>query len=555
MKTKTTLLFFVLISAQAICLSLFHKNFHEPWRDEVQHLLLSFAHPTLGSLLSALRFEGHPPLLHLLYRTLGLGLEPRQILAVVSGLGYFVLGTSFYALLLASEVAVPLAGAAAGLLSLTYVATYELGVISRGYGLGLGLALWGAAALIEGEKGKSSRAAGFLFLALAAFTSVHSALLAYCLLLPFLLRWAMQGNRRALIFAALTQAVPIGLLVWLLRANPDRMPSFVEASVTGIGMKLFHLVQQIENGHHVWQLLDAINYRFSDFVFPVPWWNFEYSEILRWIGVRIFWMLLIATVGSQLNRRHQRRLTTIVMVTVIFSVLLFDFFFRYLYPSSFRHHLFFYFPLFVFIVVHWMRVAGDTPSPHATPLRLGFQKGCATIGLTTLGLLFCFQMMAGALALGSDYFWYFSQTAMAPAFIPNSPKSIVMVDSDFTGTAIALYLPQAKLYSRIAGGRSFSYVKWDSARSEGRLTRKALFARLCSQVKQDPSLSLYYLTVYPSFDPAYPMREIFASSPSVPTAVLDERFRYYAVSCQPPAAPRAISQHASLTDETAPKAN
>ncbi len=543
MNKSASLIFISVLVLQSILIALFHFYFHEPWRDEVQHFLIATSTKGLGGLFSALRYEGHPPFLHLLYRGLDHFVEPRVALALVSGIGYFTLSTSVFALLSTASTAPWLVVLASWLLSLSYVSVYEFGVIARGYGLGMGMAIAGLVCFIRllkspGDANSGGRrctfALGLAFFCAAILTSVHSAILSACFLVPFFLNWFIEKKWRALVLTLAALALPLVILFSLLRDHTDRMPSPMAATPQDLASKLLWVGEQVQMGRYAAEMMSRLYQLFYEFSFPTHWWNFAYSEVPRWFGHKMFWTLLSLTLISFFFQKGKGRHRLLIVISLIFGALVFDFFFTFLYPASFRHRVFFTFPVFLLIARHWLEYWSPNLRQElkAQLPRVRLRSGTTLFAFLLLTGLSLSQIAASALALGADYFWYFSQTAMAPAFIPNSPNVMVAVDSDFTATAIALWNPKVKLYSRTGGGRPFTYAKWDRARGERKLRRKVLLGRLCDEVNEHPERSLYYLSVHPSQDAEYPFKEIFASSPLVPTAVLDERFRFYSVDCK-----------------------
>src|SRR5215831_8645322 len=128
----------VFYAAVVVFVFLFHLRFHEPWRDETQALLIGRA-LTPENLMDTLRHEGHPPLLHLLLKALDRVARPPFPLAIVGALNTAALLHGTQALLRVIARTRRAAVALTCLLACTHFYTYELGVVARAYGLGLGL--------------------------------------------------------------------------------------------------------------------------------------------------------------------------------------------------------------------------------------------------------------------------------------------------------------------------------------------------------------------------------------------------------------------------------
>jgi hypothetical protein len=102
---------------------------HEPWRDEVQALLIAAHASTLGDLFRILHYEGHPALWYLALRvvtSLGGGIAAMRTLQMAVGLG--VMATIWRR--------APFAPAVKLLIAANYFCFVEYGVIARSYGLG-----------------------------------------------------------------------------------------------------------------------------------------------------------------------------------------------------------------------------------------------------------------------------------------------------------------------------------------------------------------------------------------------------------------------------------
>ncbi len=424
---KFAVLFFFLILTQSFLLGLFHFAYHEPWRDEVQHLLLAQKNVRFHQLIQALRFEGHPPLLHLIYQELLRVAEPRLVLAIVAAAGYFALGLATFAIaqgITTNSLGAFLVSVAA---SWSYSAVYELGVVSRGYGLGMAFAVAGLACWVWHQKRPNAwlHALGVLWMVAAVHTSVHAAILSCCFTLPFFIRWNFE-QRRSLI---LRTAVPMGfalICLWLIvRDSPDRMPSLVAASPAGIGEMLVNASRSWERGDHVVLLMRHLTKIFYEYGYPTNWWPTDYSLAFKQLGGSAFMALLAITILRIVTVREYWREHFVLLVGVLFTIVFYDFFLRYLYNGNFRHQLFLLHPLFLFCVFFWLRERPGT-------VRAGFARGSlhertngamAYVASVCVAILFVFQWAANASALVSDARWPFSATAELRNFIPDSDKT------------------------------------------------------------------------------------------------------------------------------------
>src|SRR4051794_29612977 len=80
----------LLIGTAASAVFFYTRSCHEFWRDEVQALLIGRDVP-LRELLRAMRFEGSPPLFHLILKVACAALPAPLALALAGALGYAVL--------------------------------------------------------------------------------------------------------------------------------------------------------------------------------------------------------------------------------------------------------------------------------------------------------------------------------------------------------------------------------------------------------------------------------------------------------------------------------
>ena len=113
---------------------------HRPWLDEWQALLIARQTPTLGSMLTQLHYEGHPPLWYLLLRGMGQVLASARIFAVANGV---LAAITFWAILAKA----PFSRSERLLLVLNELLLFEVLAVSRSLTLGvtllfLLLAIW-----------------------------------------------------------------------------------------------------------------------------------------------------------------------------------------------------------------------------------------------------------------------------------------------------------------------------------------------------------------------------------------------------------------------------
>lgn len=182
---------------------------HTSWRDEHQAWLMALGSRSLPDLWANLRYEGHPPLWHLL-----LWISQQ----VSTGFGMLKLTQACVALATLAVIVFfsPFPLAVRAMVGLNYFVIYEYGAFARSYALGALLVFCALAAW-------KNRAA-WLLLALAAFASLHFLLLAGALGLYRLIRRGLDLPGAAVLGAGCL------LSLYFLWPHPDTVrPVFIDS--------------------------------------------------------------------------------------------------------------------------------------------------------------------------------------------------------------------------------------------------------------------------------------------------------------------------------------
>jgi len=158
---------------------------HEPWHDELQAWRIALDSANLTELISTLRYEGHPPLFHLILRLVGAFSRSWTAAVVVH---WLIACLSAWIVLWRA----PFTQLQRILIVAGYFFVYEYAVIVRPYGLGMCLAL-GACAAWTSVPRRSGLAA--VLLMLLATTSVMGLLLSVPLAIA-LVTDASETSRR-----------------------------------------------------------------------------------------------------------------------------------------------------------------------------------------------------------------------------------------------------------------------------------------------------------------------------------------------------------------------
>jgi hypothetical protein len=192
------------LAALFFCVAAVGVVYHELWRDEWQAWLIARDTTSIGSLLSSLRHDGHPPLWNLLLFLLGR--LTRNPLAM-QGIHLAIATTSIY--LLARFA--PLPRLHKVLLAFSYFLAYEYAVIARPYALGV-LALFAFCALVPVRQ--RHPAAVFAALLVLAGSSVYGLILSATAGGMLLIEMVVSSNRDRPPFLH-SRTVRIGVFAWL----------------------------------------------------------------------------------------------------------------------------------------------------------------------------------------------------------------------------------------------------------------------------------------------------------------------------------------------------
>lgn len=189
--------------------------FHEPWHDELQAWRIALESGSLRELLVNLRYEGHPPLFHVLLRAIGF--LSRTWTAAVVAHWLVACAGAWVVLRLA-----PFTRLQRVLIVSGYLVAYEYAVIVRPYGLGMLCALAACAAWCAPvRRGRTA----MILLLLLANTSALGVLLALPMGLAMFVDvatsegatwWRKPSNRRRAVVAlgmGLATLVTVALLV------------------------------------------------------------------------------------------------------------------------------------------------------------------------------------------------------------------------------------------------------------------------------------------------------------------------------------------------------
>jgi hypothetical protein len=214
---------------------------HAMWRDEAQAWLIARESANLSELHANLRFEGHPPLWHLVIWPIA-RLSPNvELMKVVT----LIIAVGFGALVALGRAVPPLLRP---VILAGFLPAFGYGVLSRPYLLGL-LLLFGSLELLvrEQQGGRPSRDLRLILAVLLGMTHLLFAVLAGALLAGELLTALVRGGpdrRRALLRTVTAGSVLLLLIaVFLPERSSAAMPGAIPGDALSVRALLLSLLE------------------------------------------------------------------------------------------------------------------------------------------------------------------------------------------------------------------------------------------------------------------------------------------------------------------------
>jgi len=423
----------VACGAAALSVFLFTARFHEFWRDEAQAALIARA-VALQDLLPVMRREAVPPVVFLVLKATGILPLPFS-LAALAALGFVSLLFGTYQLLLTVTGSPARSALATAALALTDTYFYELGVVVRQYGLGLGFALACVAylgrAIVSDAPGDARRGAAFG--ALAVSTAVHPGCLAGSALLAYAVERLVRKRTLRSVVEPLC-ALPAFLFTFFLTMPYDRTPE---------GVAVFHrtLTQAVALA---WTYL-------VDGALCRGWWTPENLDPLKHGILALAGAAMVALALRRLPAaRRQPDVPAFYAVTLVLNTLTLSYIFVVRYAGFYRHHLFLFMPAMVIAV-------GCVASPDAPGERSRVPRWAPPALLLPW---FLFQYWACGMDLVGDWRGAFSGTKAAAAALPPGAR-VVVAGQDWVGLGILYWRPDVSMRARSGKGRPFRYLVQD----------------------------------------------------------------------------------------------
>lgn len=415
----------VLLLAYSIC-------YHEPWADSAQTLLLG-RHVPWSGFIHAMRLEGAPPLYHLLNWFLCLFMPPYVALALAGAIGYATLlaGTLHLLHIVSGRPRASLLGML--LLAATNVYVYELGMVSRPYGIGMGLILLGIAELLVAHRLQRPRRAvyGALFCGLAAMTSAHAGCVAGAALASYAL--VQLVCRRSLRTSLPTLwALPFFIfLFYIISPNPEREPGVASAY----------------NPHmrHAWEITARV---LGDGAIVYGWWapaSFSFGALAKVYPPFLAAMGMISLVAIR-RRWPDRTLAYFVLGLMVLSWSTLLYIFVAWYTGVCRHHLFLWIPAIVLALGSLLGLRARGVRYAVVP----FFAACLWAPW------WVYQYWVLGIDLREDYSRSLTDTKAMAALVPKDAH--VVADHDYAILGMLLWREDITLRSPDRLGTTFKYL-------------------------------------------------------------------------------------------------
>lgn len=305
---------------------------HDYFVDEWQALQLAVQTPDIASLFANLRYEGHPPLWHLLLRAISAVAGPHAALPVAS----LLLALATQALILFRSP-FPLWLRLA--LALSEPILFEYGTVSRSYTLGVllffsVLASWDKRRLV------------WLPLCLLPMTEFLFGVMAACLLL---VRFGSKASWKSIWWPGAAAFVVCSLFAaWTIIPAPDMIPVYSATATPVDGVMMWMLVLSVVTVPLQWK--DGLQW---DTVPPMA------SSMVLWAG-------FLAVAYSQTRNRPVERLAIAGFLLVTLG------FFAFLYPLTIRHMML---AGVLLVGLHWLQARDGVGA--GWPFRLWVLTGTA----------------------------------------------------------------------------------------------------------------------------------------------------------------------------------
>ncbi len=413
---------------------------HELWRDEYQAWLFARDSASLRELFSHLRYEGHPPLWHLmLYVITRFTEQPMAMqmlhLSIVTGTVWLVLRHA------------PFGRVFRLAFCFGYYMLYEYAVLSRNYALGLFFAVWFC--IRYRDRVRPGMELG-LILALMALSNPFATMLSLALL-AFLAVDRLATSKPPFVRFERGTVLTLGL------------------GLSGVGLALWRILppadggffdfEAIPGGFHAESLSQALSHVFTSYV-PIPQsgianWNTNW--VAGWGGPWVLLgSLLILVLSVIVLLQNHRALLFYLMATGGYLIYFHLFAMA---PQHLRYtgHLF-----LVLIMSLWLSRTLAARRTHPWPHGAG--RAGAAIERPFIAILLAAQIWGGIVLYANDWRHPFTHNKAAAAFLVESgyDSSAMVGSQDFMVLPFAAIFNRQMYYPEREGLGSF--VVWDQKR-------------------------------------------------------------------------------------------
>lgn len=411
---------------------------HELWADEIQAWLLARDSGGVLELLANLKYEGHPPLWHLLLMPLTrMTNDPSAMQAL-----HWVIAVSAVYVIVRHA---PFTALQRALLPFGYYPLYEYGAVSRNYALGL-LCAAAACSLFRRWRQAPWRLGAILFL--MSLTSLHACILAIGIVLGLALDWAFA--RRLAGDSGVGQGwKPLGGL-----------------ALAAAGVALFVVLVNPADDHGTRQnwrltfdiglLASAMAVYTNAFLPPmgIPSFWFSYGQVVVFFVEGILFSFPVLALIIALNLR---RPAALCMYLLCIGGLLAFFYLKFIGHS--RHHGFL---LIALLILVWGRASFASIPAAQGALAKTAERAVGPL----LTLWLAAHAVSGAWAAVDEVRRPFSNAERTARFIEDQG----LFDMPMLGThdgavnAVVGQFRRKRAVRYVEGNRDGTFVRWDKAR-------------------------------------------------------------------------------------------
>ncbi len=398
---------------------------HEIWFDEMQHWLIAKDSHSLSDLFHNLRYDGHPPLWHLLLYPLSrLTHNPQAMqvlhLLIATGMAYVFLRFA------------PLKRTHKLLFIFGYFPVYEYAVISRNYGMGILLIFCFCATLGLGQRRRYLLLSAIL--ALLCQTNAYGCIIAVCLTCMLLYELVVDEKARAALhgkwwtIAVCVFLVSLGVLVSVLIAAPESNGQY--GNMWAAKTDADRLPETLAT---VWKG-----------IVPIPRLRYCYWDSNIFPGRTLPSIFSVFLLPFMLLLFTRKRVVFFFACLTVIMMLLFKYL---LYVGYVRHHGHFFILLIVCLWLEKLYSKDSEPKTSFFAKAVNFAESHKRSFINTLLVI---HLAVGIGASAIDWVRPFSQSKNTARYIQSNGLANLPIlgDTDTSTPAVAGYLDRPIYYAR-----------------------------------------------------------------------------------------------------------